>query len=96
MPPTPRPPSIPVISLRVLVDIKISRYCKVQSVSIMRRKKIHINELGNAPKKSRVIDRTCPIAAPRHLAQNGIGSLLILKHLSGIPWQPRLIFLIVE
>lgn len=34
-----------------------------------------------------------PREAPRHLAQNGIGEPFSLKHLSGIPWHPNVIYL---
>jgi len=92
MTPTPKPPDMPVVSLRKFVDIIPNHFCRDQSMPIMNINTIAIKIPGNDPFKNSPKATICPNEAPKHLAQNGINLPLYAKQRSGIPWHPRYIY----
>lgn len=92
--PTPKPPINHVINLRLLFDIIPKNSCNNQSINIIINKLIDIYQIGSEFKNIRQIAIICQIVEPKHLAHIFMRFPLTNKHLSGIPWQPRLIFFI--
>ena len=93
--PTPRPPTNPVIKRLGFVEGIFINFCKDQSISIIMISIEAIYKDKRWPTRKSMKETTCPKIAPTHLAQVFIRFPLMMRHLSGIPWHPKLKYLIL-